>query len=100
MPRRKTHEKISKLLLGVSYPEIDKTLDLPVIIVGSSHRKYLHTFPEAIATGLLLTGTLKGAAYGTLHVFVDKIDTAAKKEVNKLTRGETKCQKKRKQKTR
>ena len=102
MPKRKTHEDISRLLLGKSYSEVDIALDWPAKFMGCHHRKVLHTIPEGCIIGLLVTGDAKGAAAGALHVITDSVDSRAKKEIKNLTknRGDGKCLKKRKPKKR
>jgi hypothetical protein len=99
MPKRKTHEVISRLLLGQSYPNVDRGLDWPVKFMGRSHRKLFHTIPESIIIGLLLTGDVKGAMAGVLHVVTDTVDSGAKKKIGKLinNRSDKGCRKKRKQ---
>ena len=102
MPKRETHEKIAKLLLGKSYPMVDRGLDWPVRLMGRGHRKVLHSVPEALVVGFVLGGGVRGAAAGVLHVLVDFAESGVNLKINKLTknRGETKCRKKRKQKRR
>jgi len=98
MPKRKTHEDISILFLGKPFSRVNRTLDLPVKVLGGSHWKLLHTIPESFIVGLLLTGNINGGISGVLHVFVDAVDSCAKKEIKKLikNRGEKNCQKERK----
>jgi hypothetical protein len=98
MPRRKTHEDISIFFLAKPFSNVKRTLDLPVKVLGRSHRKLLHTIPESFLIGVLLTGELDGGISGVLHVVVDAVDSNAKKEVRKLirNRGERDCQEVRK----
>jgi hypothetical protein len=98
MPRRKTHEDISIFFLGKPFSSVNKTLDLPVKVLGRSHRKLLHTIPESFLVGVLLTGDIDGGISGVLHVVVDAVDSGVKKEIKKLikNRGEKDCQKERK----
>ena len=101
MPKRKTHEDISRLLLGKSFSNVDKAMDWPARLMGRYHRRVLHTIPEGFIIGLLLTGNARGALAGALHVITDTVDSGAKKEIKKLTknRGDGNCLKKRKRKT-
>jgi hypothetical protein len=84
MPRRKTHGKISKLLLGKPFPEVDMVLDFPSRFLGRSHRRVLHTLPEAILVGLIVSGQARGGASGAIHVIVDMVDTVAKKQIGNI----------------
>jgi hypothetical protein len=84
MPNRKTHGRISRIILGKSYPKIDATLDLPVKIMGPHHRRILHTVPESFIVGLLLTGDIRSALAGSLHILIDATDSTIKKETNNL----------------
>jgi hypothetical protein len=84
MPKRKTHEDISRILLGKSFGIVDKTIDYPVKFLGGSHRKVFHSIPQAFLLGLVLTGDVKGAISGVLHVATDLLDTTGKKEIKKL----------------
>ena len=97
MPRRKIHDSINVIVLGKAYSEVNKVLDLPAKVVGSSHRKFLHSVPEAFLLGVLLTGDLDGGIGGVLHVIVDSFDSSAKREFKKIVKkaGENECQKKR-----
>jgi hypothetical protein len=97
MPRRKTHEDISIFFLGKPFSSVNKTLDLPVKVLGRSHRKLLHTIPEGFLVGVLLTGNIDGGISGVLHVVVDIVDSSVKKEMKKLikNRGEKDCRKER-----
>jgi hypothetical protein len=100
MPKRKTHEDISRLLLGKSFSEVSIALDWPAKFMGCHHRKVFHTVHEGCIVGYLLTGDAKGAAAGALHVITDIVDSGVKKEIKNLTknRGDGKWQKKRKPK--
>lgn len=100
MPKRKTHEDISRSLLGKSYSRVHIALDWPAKFMGCHHRKVLHTIPEGCIVGYLLTGDAKGAAAGALHVITDIVDSGAKKEIKNLAknRGDGNCRKKRKPK--
>ena len=102
MPQRKTHEKIEKLILGRPFGAVDAGLDSPVKLLGRSHRKVLHSIPEAVVVGFVLGGGVRGAAAGVLHILADTAESGVNKKINKLTknRGETKFRKKRKQKGR
>ena len=102
MPKRKTHENVTKLLLGKSYPVVDMVLDWPVKLMGRSHRILFHSVPESFLIGLILTGEVRGAMAGVVHVITDTVDSGAKKEIGKLikNRGERACLKKRKQERR
>jgi hypothetical protein len=102
MPKRRTHEKIAKLLLGKSYPNVDIVIDLPSKFLGSSHRRIFHTPLEAALIGLFLSGDIRGAADGVLHILVDAVESSVNRELLKLTEtgGIRKYQKKRKQKRR
>jgi hypothetical protein len=86
MPKRKTHDDISLLLLGKPFSNVSKTLDLPAKFLGGSHRRLLHSVPESFIVGVLLTGELDGGIAGILHVVVDATDSSAKKEIRKLIR--------------
>jgi hypothetical protein len=85
-PKRKTHEDISMIFLGKPFSKVNKTLDLPAMFLGGSHRKLLHSIPESFMVGVLLTGDLNGGIAGVLHVITDAVDSSAKKEVKKIIR--------------
>jgi hypothetical protein len=88
MPKNRTHGKISKLLLGKSFPEVDKALDFSSRVLGRSQRRVLHTLPEAILVGLIVSGQAKGCVSGAVHVIVDMVDSVAKKQIsNKIENG-------------
>jgi hypothetical protein len=84
MPKRKTHEDISLLLLGKKFSKVHKVMDSPSKVLGRRHRIVLHSIPEGLTIGLLLTGEVKGAAAGVLHIITDVVDSGAKKAIKKL----------------
>jgi hypothetical protein len=86
MPRKKTHEDVTVLLLGESFSKIHELLDWPSKVLGPSHRKVLHSLPEAVAVGLILTYKVEGALAGALHVVTDVVDAGVKNEIRKIVR--------------
>jgi hypothetical protein len=102
VPKRKTHEVISKLLLGQTFSEVNQAIDWPIRFLGPSHRIMFHTIPEAFIIGLVVTGDVKGAIAGVAHVLTDNVSSSTMMELKKLTKkgGELECRKKRKQKRR
>jgi hypothetical protein len=84
LPKRRTHEKISELLLGKSFGQVDAFLDFPSKILGGSHRRVMHTIPQAFLVGLILSQEAKGGVSGALHVIVDIVDSAAKKQIDDI----------------
>jgi hypothetical protein len=81
MPRKNTHKKISKIVLGRDYGEVDALIDWPVRFLGKSHRKLNHTLVEAIVIGFLASGEARGAAAGALHIVVDVASTFLNKQI-------------------
>jgi len=100
MPKGKTHEYICRMVLGKSYPMVDKVLDLPVVFLGRNHRKLFHSIPEAVILGLILTGHLNGSIAAVLHTTTDSVDSYAKRKIKRLTKngGEEKIGRKEKKK--
>ena len=98
MPKRKTHDDINLLFLGKRFSEVNQAMDLPAKVVGASHRKFLHSMPEAFLLGVLFTGDVNGGIGGVLHVIVDSVDSSSKREFKKIIKkvGENECQKKKK----
>jgi hypothetical protein len=84
MPRRKTHGKISWALLGKSFPEVDMVLDFPSRFLGRSHRRVLHTLPEAFLVGLIVSGQAEGGISAAVHVLTDLVDSVAKKQIGNI----------------
>jgi hypothetical protein len=91
LPSRRTHGKISKLLLGKSFPQVDAALDSASQYMGKSHRRVLHAPLEAIVVGLLVSLEAKGAASAAVHVLTDMLDAVAKRQIdNVIKNGEEK----------
>jgi hypothetical protein len=61
-------------------------MDLPAKFMGPSHRRVLHSLPESILIGYLLSGKAEGALSGALHVLADNAQTTVKKQINKELR--------------
>jgi hypothetical protein len=72
LPKHKPHNYADKLLFGKSFPEVHKTIDLPYIVYGRSHRRFFHPYKEAYPIGYIITGEAKGALSGAFHVWLDK----------------------------
>jgi hypothetical protein len=86
MPKRPTHDDINVLLLGKPFSNVSQALDLPAKFFGGSHRRFLHTVPEAFIVGILLTGDVDGGIAGVLHVLIDTADSRGKKEIKKIVK--------------
>jgi hypothetical protein len=77
LPKHSTHKAVSKLVLGKSYPSVDKALDWPVRFLGPSHRKMFHSYSEAFVVGIFTEG-LEGGTAACIHVFLDQVDNRSK----------------------
>jgi hypothetical protein len=72
LPGHKAHRYADKLMFGKSFPKVHKAIDFPYIIYKRSHRKYFHTYKEALPIGYMITGEAKGALSGAFHVWLDR----------------------------
>jgi len=71
MPSRQVHNLINKLILGKSYDEVNRLIDLPYLWLKGKHRKYFHdikTTPLAIA--LITKDPMAGIA-SIIHIAAD-----------------------------
>lgn len=67
------HQLICNLLLGKSYPELDRIIDLVDFAPPRGHRKYFHDPFTAALIGYAMYGK-EGALAGLLHVLLDEVD--------------------------
>ena len=72
MPSHRKHHFVEKMMLGQTFPEVDKAIDQPVKWCGRSHRKYFHTFVEAYIIGCNSSLKPNSGEAGILHVMTDK----------------------------
>ena len=72
MPRHSVHRKICKFILGKEYPEVDRALDLPYVILGKRHRLAFHDPVSAWIVGSLVAGEEGGYA-ALIHIWLDQI---------------------------
>ena len=47
-PNHEVHRYIDKLFTGKEYPDVHKSLDWPVFVLGRGHRVLFHDYPTAI----------------------------------------------------
>ncbi len=83
MPRRSSHKKLSKWLLGNAHSEVHKALDWPHKLLGRRHRILFHDplsamFFGAAAAARRGKNPLTGAAAGVVHVAQDMLSSAFK----------------------
>lgn len=72
MPKHKKHQYIAKLILGKSYPEVDRIIDFPYRLFGRKHRRFFHNRDEAILLGTIASSDSKGGLAGLLHILTDE----------------------------
>ena len=84
IPQHSVHRAFERAVLGRSYGDIDRAIDLVGIANVRGHRRYLHTPMEAFAVGYAMHG-LKGGASGLLHILLDytESDMRRKTKINK-----------------
>jgi hypothetical protein len=70
MPEHKIHMQLDKLVLGKSYPEVHRALDLLPMKLGLYH-KLFHDESTAMMIGYLLDGP-SGALSALLHIWLDR----------------------------
>lgn len=70
MPSHSLHRKVCLWVLGETFRDVDRVLDLPGIAGVRRHRRFFHKPFEAWAIGYALHGE-KGALAGLLHVVLD-----------------------------
>jgi hypothetical protein len=85
IPRHSIHRAFERAVLGRSYGDVDRAIDLVGIASVRGHRRYLHTPAEAFAVGYAMHG-LRGGASGLLHVLLDYIESDMRKKI-KINRG-------------
>jgi len=71
LPKHQTHRFVDKLLLGKTYGDIHKAIDLPFPILRRKHRRIFHSLPEAYLVGTLVSLDLRGGLAGLLHIWLD-----------------------------
>lgn len=72
MPSHKLHRAVCRFVLGKEYPEVDRMLDLPYVILGKKHREYFHDPVSAWIVGSLVAGEEGGYA-ALLHILLDNL---------------------------
>ena len=55
MPKHEIHNLASKLVLGKSYPNVDKFIDWPTRFLGPKHRVWFHSWWEAFIIGAVIS---------------------------------------------
>jgi hypothetical protein len=78
LPNHNVHGTVSKLVLGRSYPSVDKAVDWPVRFLGASHRRLFHTVPESFIIGIISSQSLEGGISGIVHVILGHADSRSK----------------------
>jgi len=72
IPSRKVHNILNKLILGKSYDDVNRLIDLPYLWLRGKHRKYFHdpkTTPFLIA---MLKRDPKAGIATFLHIATDE----------------------------
>jgi hypothetical protein len=72
MPSHRLHRAVEKAILGESFSDIHRTLDLVGVVGMRGHRRWLHDPFSAFMVGYALHGQ-KGAMSGLLHITLDKV---------------------------
>jgi|YelNatPaOPRAMG01_1025707.scaffolds.fasta_scaffold293064_2 hypothetical protein len=72
MPSHNLHRKVEQAILGETFSDVHRLLDLPGLMGVKRHRRFLHSPVEAFMVGYALHGE-KGALSGLLHITLDKV---------------------------
>jgi hypothetical protein len=72
MPSRKIHNLINRLILGKSYDDINRFIDLPYLWLGGRHRKYFHDLKTTPALIALIKKDLRAGLAAVLHILADR----------------------------
>jgi hypothetical protein len=72
MPERKYHVALDKLVLGKSYSQVHKYIDMPYLVLGKKHRVMFHDPLTAILIGYMVGGN-EGAISALLHIWLDRV---------------------------
>ena len=85
MPSRRVHNRFAQILLGSSFNEVNRVIDLPHRFLKEKHRVIGHDPLSAFLIGYALAGERGGLA-GLLHIALDEIanDPKAKKIIEAL----------------
>jgi uncharacterized metal-binding protein len=83
MPSGKTHEKISKILVGDSCKNVHYLMDLPYKFLGRKHRMLFHDPLSGIVIGYLAGGE-KGVVSALAHIATDYCSSEFKKYLKNL----------------
>jgi len=83
VPSRKTHEKISKILVGDSCKNVHYLIDWPYKFLGKKHRILFHDPISGIIIGYL-TGGEKGIVSALAHITTDYCLSGFKKYLKNL----------------
>lgn len=66
MPSKRFHERVDKLVLGESFPDVHEAIDDNWKLYGVKHRRTNHTYSEAMR----FSGKERQSAF--LHIFFDR----------------------------
>jgi hypothetical protein len=72
MPSRKIHNLVNKLILGKSYDEVNRLVDLPYLWLRGKHRKYFHDMKTIPACITILEKDPKAGLAAAIHIWLDK----------------------------
>ena len=80
MPDHRTHRAICRLLLGRSYPDVDKFLDSTYPISGRKHRQdWVHSIYGAMLYAIMNDFDEERLLAGLIHLMADQMDQKALK---------------------
>jgi len=72
MPSRRVHNLLNKLILGKSYNDVNRFIDLPYLWLRGKHRIYFHDLKTTPALIALLKGDPKAGLAAIIHILADK----------------------------
>ena len=72
MPSRKVHNAINRLILGKSYDDVNRLIDLPWLWLRGRHRKYFHDIKTTPIMIALLKRDPRAGLAAAAHIIVDK----------------------------
>jgi len=75
MPDHGTHKAICRLLIGQSYPDVDKFLDSTYPVNGRKHRQdWVHSVYGAMLYAIFNDWDEERFLAGLIHLMVDNLD--------------------------
>jgi len=77
LPDRKTHEELTRRLLGRGYGEVHAIKDAPAKFLGARHRRLFHDHYTNIMLGAMYGP--QAFVAGELHDLLDVVSTEAKR---------------------